>query len=79
MYNSDNINPYDPVVYKKKFAIWPVRCSDGSFAWLVTYYKKYMFWGIIFNIDAEETYANVDHMENITEAEYMVRKLSEKL
>lgn len=70
------------VIYKKKFALLPRRCEDGTLVWLKNYYTKFQFWGFRRSI----TMANVldyrddlheDKLENITEAEYIIRKLTE--
>jgi hypothetical protein len=64
------------VFYKRKFALLPVSCSDESKVHLRFYYKKYNMW----NTDhyASE-YSHTDFVENITEADYMIRKLAETL
>ncbi len=67
------------VVYKKKLAFMPVTCHDGVKVWLKPYYAKYLVWGSIENVNSydDEAYYHTDFIENITEAEYIVRKLSE--
>ncbi len=54
--------------YVKTFAIVPTLCTDGKWIWLKTFYKKYI------------SYSNhIDFDGNISEEEYLLRKLSEKL
>lgn len=67
-------------VYKRRWAIRPVVCSCGEKVWFSPYYSKYRVWGSKFtdDIDSEE-YPHTDFVENITEAEYIVRKLAENL
>jgi len=71
--------------YKRKFAIRPITCSDNIQVWFKFYYKKYEHWGhsnIPFNRNfntLDESYIHTDFIENISEAEYIVRKLSENL
>lgn len=66
--------------YKKKFAFFPVACTDGTKVWFKHYYKKYMMWGRDFSgINNGDYHYHVDLIECITEAEFIVRRLSEKL
>ena len=69
--------------YKKCFALFPVTCSDGKKVWFETYYSKYIISGndIInsTNYTGGEIHLHSDFVENITEAEYLVRRLSESL
>lgn len=67
------------VEYRKKFALFPVTCSDGSRIHLKYYYKKYELWSHGNNNLPyyEEGYLHTDFIENITEAEYIVRRLTE--
>lgn len=66
--------------YKKKFALRPVMCADGTKVWLRPYYKKYEHWSHGHNASHyDEGYLHTDFIENITEAEYIFRKLAETL
>ena len=71
------------VEYKKKFAVWPIWCSDSTKVWLKYYYKKYEHWGHSLTggnpITLDECYLHTDYIESITEEEYIIRKLSENL
>ena len=71
------------VIYKKKFAIFPKKCQDGTVIWWKNYYTKYQYWGFkhsgiasldILNSDND---LHEDKLESVTEAEYIVRKLTE--
>ena len=63
------------IEYKKKFAILPVICHDGIKVWWEAYYTKYIQWGHR-SVDRHD-YCHTDKCENITESEYIVRKLTE--
>lgn len=69
------------IIYKKRFALFPVICTGDVKVWFKIYYKKYAIWGHkngkIFNNDDE--YRHVDFIENITEEDYLVRKLAKTL
>jgi hypothetical protein len=65
-------------VYKKKWAIKPIVCSDGTKVWFKTYYIYYRVWGSKHH-DNTGIYRHRDFVENITEAEYLVRKLADNL
>jgi len=66
--------------YRKRFALRPVMCSDGTKVWMKFYYKKYELWSHGDNVPYhDEEYLHTDFIENITEAEYIVRKLAETL
>lgn len=68
------------VIYRKKFALLPVVCQCGTKLWLKTYYKKYVYWGMrsVGHLDIDNEYnLHCDACENITEAEYLVRRLTE--
>lgn len=71
------------IEYKKRFAFFPVKCADGTKVWFRHYYKKYELWshnhagsGSKYR---DSDYLHTDFIENITEPEYIVRKLSETL
>lgn len=68
-------------VYKRRFAIFPVVCEDGKRIWLKSYYKKYTIWGHdrLNDFLKDDDYRHTDFDGNITEEEYIVRKLSETL
>lgn len=59
-------------IYKKRWAFFPVLCTGNESVWFKRYYSKYRIWG-----DADDKTAHRDFLENITEAEYIIRKLSE--
>ena len=70
------------VIYKKKFALFPCRCADGTTVWLKHYYTKYVYWGFrrpvtITDVIAHRDDLHEDRLEDITEAEYIVRRLTE--
>jgi hypothetical protein len=60
------------VEYVRKFAFLPVKCNDHK-VWLTTYYIKYEHWFCGDVTDNE--YVHTDRIENITEDEYIVRRL----
>jgi hypothetical protein len=64
-------------VYKKRFAILPATCQDGSRVWLKNYYRKYILWGYRSQVTDHEESLHEDKCEIITEAEFIVRKLTE--
>jgi len=64
--------------YRKCFAFLPVRFPNGEKIWLKHYYKKYDIWGHESYTDWPKEY-HTDFNENITEAEYIIRKLAENL
>lgn len=66
--------------YKKSFAIFPVTCEDGKRIWLKPFYKKYITWGHMRNskIFNDDEYGHTEFIENISEDEFLVRKLSER-
>jgi hypothetical protein len=65
-------------VYKKKWAFKPITCADGTKVWFKTYYTYYNVWGNKHH-DNTGIYRHRDFVENITEAEYLVRKLADNL
>jgi len=69
------------VEYKRRFAYLPVTCADGTRIWCESYYKKYLHWGHSHGnkIFDDDDYGHTDFVENITEAEYIIRKLAETL
>jgi hypothetical protein len=69
-------------MYKKKYALFPTKCEDGTVVWLKNYYVKYRYWGFRRAITAADIAdyrddLHEDKCENITEAEYIVRRLTE--
>jgi hypothetical protein len=66
--------------YRKRFAFRPVVCSDGTKVWFKSYYKKYEQWshgdGASYY---DEGYLHTDFIENVTEADFIIRKLAETL
>jgi hypothetical protein len=71
------------ILYKKKFAITPITSHDGQRIWMRTYYAKYTIWsGYDQNpgsLSSNTSYRHTDFIENITEEEYIVRKISDVL
>jgi hypothetical protein len=67
------------VVYKRKFALLPKKCEDGTIVWLGNYYIKYIYWGFKGVTDYDGYNLHTDICESVTEAEYIVRKLTEGL
>ena len=61
------------IAYRRRFAFWPTKCS-GRWVWLKYYMEKYKQW-----IHGTLMFNDIEHIENITEADYIVRKLSESL
>jgi hypothetical protein len=69
-------------IYKKSFAIFPVICAKNQRIWLKTYYKKYITWShsrVTKVFYDEDDYGHTDFIENVSEGEFLVRKLSETL
>lgn len=69
-------------LYRKKFALFPQKCEDGTVVWLKNYYVKYQYWGFRRAITATDILdhrddLHEDKLESITEAEYIVRRLIE--
>jgi len=62
--------------YKKKFSFFRTTCSDGEIVLFKIYYKKYNNWNSSFR---DYNNGHVDFVENITEAEYLTRKLADNL
>lgn len=67
------------VRYKRVFALLPTKCSDNSIVWFKFYYKKYQTWKSNFNRDNESSWGHTDYLENVTEADYLIRRLAENL
>jgi len=66
------------IVYKRRFALLrPILCEDGTKVWLRYYYKRYIVWTT--DLFDDDEYSHTDFFGNISEEEYVVRKLSEKL
>lgn len=66
------------IEYAKKFAILPIVCQDGTKIWMKPYYRVYQRWGKFIAAFNDESYGiHTDRLGNITEAEYIVRKLTE--
>lgn len=67
-------------VYKKRFALWRKVCADGSVVWLKPYYKKYLIWSTSTGAASyDKDYYHKEFIEDVSEAEYIVRKLAENL
>jgi hypothetical protein len=73
------------VEYKKKFAWLPVLCNgETKKTWLKTYYAQYFNWGHSYLQSKVKTsmYEPMYHQEfisNITEEEYIIRKIADTL
>lgn len=66
--------------YKKKFATFPVVTIDGQKIWWESYYIFYRHWVNSYGGEINHDKQNHrDRIGNISEAEYLVRKLSESL
>lgn len=65
------------VAYKKRFALFPKTCEDGTVVWLDNYYTKYKYWGFKGTKTDDNANMHADKCESVTEAEYIVRKLIE--
>lgn len=67
---------FSEIVYEKKFSFYPIKCVDGSIVFIKNYYKKYIIWT---SSKIEGGYFHKEYIESITEDEYIIRKLAEKL
>ena len=68
--------------YKKKFAWLPVKITGETKIWLKPFYRKYHNWGHSTSNKRDDKYECMYHrdfVENITEDEYLVRKLADTL
>ena len=69
--------------YKKKFAWIPVTCENGYRLWWKSYYKQYNNWGHAYSVNAKDKGYLLDYHQdfiaNITEEEYLIRKLADTL
>lgn len=66
--------------YKRNFAYLPVSCTGGEKIWFSYYYKHLQHWTVGRQVSIEDQYYyHTDFVGNITEQEYVVRKLSETL
>jgi hypothetical protein len=70
----DDIGLKFHIIYKKKWAYRPIICSAGEKVWFKNYYSVYRVWSS--DIYDDEN-SHIDFLENITEADYIVRKLAE--
>ena len=62
------------IEYIKTFALFPKVCSDGTSVWLNYYYKKYEHCSCG---DFKGVYVHTDFIEDVSEAEYIIRRLTE--
>jgi len=69
------------IEYKRSFALRPIICCDGTKVWFKFYYKKYEHWSHSKSgkVYYDEGYLHTDFIENVSEAEYIIRKLAENL
>jgi hypothetical protein len=71
-------NMVSTTFYKKRFALFPIMSIDGEKVWLKNYYKKYILWGHSGQyLHPGGAYGHIDFIEDISEAEYIVRRLKE--
>jgi hypothetical protein len=68
-------------LYKRKWAYRTVTCSNGEEVRWRWYFSKYIVWGSLHSYPpfVDETYGHKDFVENITESEYITRKLAGNL
>jgi hypothetical protein len=62
------------IIYRRGYALWPIKCSNGKWIWLQHYMIKFRQWqyDIPFIDDVTE-------LERISDDEYIVRKLADNL
>lgn len=67
--------------YQRSFALWQTNCYNNEKVWFKFYYKKYKHWSHFDSALAGKTDIGLhtDFIENVTEAEYIIRKLAENL
>lgn len=65
------------IVYKRKFAFFKTICVSET-VWLSWYYSKYYIWTNSHRYIADDAHGHTDFVENITEAEYIIRILAGK-
>lgn len=83
----DDPNMMSKTTYKKRFAFWQIVCEDGTKIWWKNYYSVYRHWATSYftpigtnpGMFSEDMEYHTDYVGRITEAEYLVRKLSESL
>ena len=65
--------------YKKRFALLPKTCTDGTKVWLKPYYTKYVVWGEKPDPHGPKVYnyGHIDIIEHLPEDTYLVRRLIE--
>lgn len=74
----DDVNLTPIISYKKKFALSPVKCCDGTNVWFAFYYKKYVQWGYKADLlSNKDTWPHTDFIECVSEEEYVIRRLAE--
>lgn len=61
------------IVYKRRFAFLKTTCSSNETVWMSWYYSVYHIW----KDRSSCTMGHTDFVENITEAEFIVRRLSD--
>jgi len=64
--------------FKRRFAFFRVECADGSKVFFEFYYKHYIVWDYVHTLpqDDKSRYLHTDFYENVSEADYIIRKLS---
>lgn len=67
--------------YNRKFAIFPVICENNTRIWFKHYYAVRQFWFSDYSghVSHDGYSSHIDKFGNITEDEYIVRKLAESL
>lgn len=65
------------IKYKKRYAFLPTLCYGNKRVWLKNYYKKYEMWYHGRNTLETGDYLHTDFIENVSEEEYIIRKLAE--
>ena len=58
------------IKYKRRFALWPAKCLDGTTIWFNFYYKKYELWLV-----DEYRDSHTDFIGNLSEADFIIEKL----
>ena len=65
------------IVYKRRFAFLKTTCSSNETVWMSWYYSVYHIWKDRHSYAKGRDVGHTDFVENITEAEFIVRRLSD--
>lgn len=65
--------------YKRKFALVPVTCEDGMKVYFKHYYKKYSIYSDRIEYPTMNYDSHREFVENISEEEYISRKIADTL